>query len=68
MTGELNREAFRLSRVYAAGWNLCAISAERDGVVDLSQANDPDIVMLTNDGFSNKESAWSLPAKAEFGK
>ena len=24
--------------VYAPGWNLCAVSAERDGVVDLNHA------------------------------
>jgi hypothetical protein len=47
--------------VYAAGWNLCAVSAERDGVVDLNQATDADMLMLTTDGCSNKESAWFLP-------
>jgi len=47
--------------VYAAGWNLCAISAEREGIVDLNQAGDRDMFMLTADGFSNKESAWFLP-------
>jgi Tol biopolymer transport system component len=54
--------------VYAADWNLCAISAERDGVVDLNQATDTDFLMLTTDGFSNKESAWFLPRKTETGK
>lgn len=47
--------------VYAAGWNLCAVSAEREGVVDLNRAGDADILMLTTNGFSNKESAWFLP-------
>jgi Tol biopolymer transport system component len=47
--------------VYAPGWNLCAVSAERDGVVNLSQATDADFVMLTTNGFSNKESAWFRP-------
>ena len=47
---------------YAAGWNLCAVSAEREGVVDLNAAGDADFQMLTTDGFSNKEPAWFLPA------
>jgi hypothetical protein len=54
--------------VYAADWNLCAISAEREGVVDLNQATDTDFLMLTTDGFSNKESAWFLPRTTETGK
>lgn len=47
--------------VFAAGWNLCAISAEREGVVDLNSASDADFVMLTTNGSSNKESAWFRP-------
>ncbi len=47
--------------VYAMGWNICAISAEREGVIDLNHAGDADIQMLTTDGFSNKESAWFRP-------
>jgi WD40 repeat protein len=47
--------------VYAAGWNLCAVSAEREGVIDLNRAAETDFMMLTTDGFSNKESAWFLP-------
>ncbi len=46
---------------YAAGWDLYAVSAERDGVVDLNAATDADFLKLTTDGFSNKESAWFLP-------
>ena len=44
--------------VYAPGWDLCAVSAERDGVVDLNHATAADFVMLTTNGLSNKESAW----------
>ena len=44
--------------VYAAGWNLCAVAAEREGVVDLNHATDAEFLMLTSNGFSNKESAW----------
>ncbi len=43
--------------VFAPGWDICAVSAERDGFLDL---NDPDTdsFMLTTDGASNKEPAW----------
>ena len=44
--------------VYAPGWNLCVVPADRDGVVDLNDATDADFAMLTTNGFSNKESAW----------
>jgi hypothetical protein len=47
--------------VYAAGWNLCAVSAEGEGILDLNHAGDGDFTMLTTNGFSNKESAWFLP-------
>jgi len=49
--------------VYAPGWNLCAVSAERSGIVDLNSATDADFVMLTTNGFSNKEPAWFRPAR-----
>src|ERR1051325_9245022 len=55
------QSACEIVGVYAAGWNLCAVSAEREGIVDLNQATDADMLMLTTDGFSNKESAWFLP-------
>jgi Tol biopolymer transport system component len=47
--------------VHAAGWNLCAVSAERDGLLDLNGATESDFMMLTTDGFSNKEPAWIGP-------
>jgi hypothetical protein len=52
------QSACEIVGVYAAGWNLCAVSAERDGVVDLNRATDADFTMLTTNGLSNKESAW----------
>ena len=55
------QSACEIVGVYAAGWNLCAISAEREGVVDLNHTTDADVLMLTTNGFSNKESAWFLP-------
>src|SRR6185503_12074073 len=44
--------------VYAPGWDLCAVPADREGVVDLNHATDADFTMLTTNGLSNKESAW----------
>jgi Tol biopolymer transport system component len=44
--------------VYAPGWDLCVVSAERDGPLDLNQATEAEFVMLTTNGLSNKESAW----------
>ena len=49
--------------VYASGWDLCAVSAERDGVLDLNRATDADFLMLTTNGYSNKESAWFRPPR-----
>jgi len=48
--------------VYAEGWNLCAVSAERDGVLDLNKATEADFTMLTTNGWSNKEPAWFRPS------
>jgi Tol biopolymer transport system component len=48
--------------VYAGDWNILAVSARRDGVLDLNAATpEKDFTMLTTNGFSNKESAWFLP-------
>lgn len=47
--------------VYAPGWNLCAVNAEREGIVDLNHASEADFFMLTTNGLSNKESAWFRP-------
>ncbi len=47
--------------VYAPGWELCAVSAERNGILDLNAATDADFTMLTTNGLSNKESAWFRP-------
>ena len=38
-----------------------AVSAKRDGVLDLNAATEKDYSMLTTNGFSNKESAWFVP-------
>ena len=62
------QSACEIVGVYAAGWNLCAVSAEREGVVDLNRATEADFTMLTTNGFSNKESAWFLPKRKESGQ
>jgi Tol biopolymer transport system component len=62
------QSACEIVGVYAAGWNLCAVSAERQGVVDLNSATDADAFMLTTNGFSNKESEWFLPKQNGSGK
>ncbi len=52
--------------VHAAGWNLCIVSAERDGILDLNRASAADCFMLTTNGCSNKEPAWfRAPRSAE---
>lgn len=50
--------------VYAPGWNLNAVSAEREGVLDLASAGERDLQILTTNGASNKESAWFRPRTA----
>src|SRR5882672_10035835 len=49
--------------VFAAGWNLCAVSAEHDGIIDLNNCANSDSLMLTTNGASNKESAWFRPKR-----
>ena len=55
------QSACEIVGVYAAGWDLMAISAEKKGVLDLNHASAGDILTLTTNGLSNKESAWFLP-------
>ena len=62
------QSACEIVGVYAPGWNLCAVSAEREGVVDLNPAADADFLTLTTDGASNKESAWFLPRPKQGGR
>jgi len=52
--------------VYAKGWNIGVVSAQRCGVLDLNEAKETDFLQLTHDGASNKEPAWfrtNRPAK-----
>jgi len=62
------QSACEIVGVYAAGWDLCAVSAEREGVVDLNTAPESDCTMLTTNGLSNKESAWFLPKVKRSGR
>ncbi|PYI88860.1 MAG: hypothetical protein DME26_02680 [Verrucomicrobia bacterium] len=57
------QSACEIVGVHAAGWNLLAVSAEREGILDLNHATGEDFTMLTTNGFSNKESAWFLPPR-----
>jgi Tol biopolymer transport system component len=49
--------------IFAGGWNIIAVSAERNGVLDLQHASDADFSMVTTNGCSNKESAWFMPKR-----
>lgn len=44
--------------VYAPGWNILVVSAERDGVLDYNRLSEAEFAVLTTNGCSNKESAW----------
>jgi len=50
--------ACEIMGVYAPGWNLCAVSAERDGILDLNNPAETGYSMLTTNGASNKEPSW----------
>ena len=54
--------------VYAPGWNLNAVSAEKEGVIDLSTAGEKEMQILTTNGASNKESAWFRATPATPGR
>jgi hypothetical protein len=49
--------------VHAAGWNLCAVPADRKGVLDLNNPDEADFLVLTTNGLSNKEPAWFQPRR-----
>jgi Tol biopolymer transport system component len=44
--------------VYAPGWNICAVPAERSGVLELDKLTGAELTFVTTNGLSNKESAW----------
>ncbi len=59
------QSACEIVGVYAPGWNLQAVSAEREGVIDLARATEKDVHVLTRNGSSNKESAWFRPRRSK---
>jgi len=44
--------------VHAAGWNICAVSAQGQGVFNLNDPACTNFAVLTTNGWSNKEPAW----------
>ncbi len=56
------QSACEIVGVYAGGWDILAVSAERRGILDLNAATLSDYSMVTTNGLSNKESAWFKPA------
>jgi Tol biopolymer transport system component len=44
--------------VHASGWNICAVAAMGQGVLDLNNPTNSDFCVLTTNGLSNKEPAW----------
>ena len=44
--------------VYAPGWNIFAVPAEKSGILDLNKASEADVAQITSDGASNKEPSW----------
>ena len=55
------QSACEIVGVYAPGWNIVAVPADRTGDLDLNNLSDADLVLVTTNGFSNKESAWLQP-------
>jgi Tol biopolymer transport system component len=49
--------------VYAPGWNIYAVSAEKSGILDLNTATAADVAPISTDGASNKEPDW-MPRRA----
>ncbi len=55
------QSACEIVGIYAKDWNLIAVSAKREGVLDLNAATAADYATLTTNGLSNKEPAWFMP-------
>ena len=49
--------------VYADGWNLCAVAADRIGDLNLDTANGAEFTMLTTNAASNKQPFWFEPRR-----
>jgi dipeptidyl aminopeptidase/acylaminoacyl peptidase len=44
--------------VYANGWDIYAVSAEKSGILDVQKAGAGELARITSNGQSNKEPAW----------
>jgi Tol biopolymer transport system component len=44
--------------VHAEGWNICSVSAQEPGVINLNDPGCTNFCVLTTNGKSNKEPAW----------
>ena len=53
--------------VYATNWNLFAVPADQERVIDLDEAGTADLLQLTQDGNSNKEPFWFRAEKPAVG-
>ena len=58
------QSACEIVGVYAPGWNIWAVPADRTGVLELDQATAAELSPVTTNGLSNKESAWFLAQPA----
>ena len=54
--------ACEIMGVYAGGWNIGVVPADRTNTIDLNKATAADFTMLNTNGLSNKESVWFRPA------
>lgn len=48
--------------VFAPGWDIFVVASDHSGVLDLKTAPEAEVVQVTRNGSSNKESEW-LPKK-----
>ena len=58
-----HQAAAEIHGVYAKGWDLCVVKADRAANLNLEQATEADLFVLTTNGFSNKEPAWFRPRR-----
>jgi dipeptidyl aminopeptidase/acylaminoacyl peptidase len=58
-----HQAAAEVHGVYAAGWNIAAVKADRAANLRLAEATEADFCLLTTNGFSNKEPAWFRPGR-----
>ena len=58
-----HQAAAEVHGVYAKGWNIGVVKTDRAAHLDLNQATEADLFMLTTNGLSNKEPAWFRPRR-----